>query len=129
MSAEGRVSEEERREAEEAEVQVHPVDDSFRETSPFYVETVRRQIVDRYSNDRLLHDGLRVEMAMDLEKQRAAQAAMLKGLMEVDHRQGYYGPVLHLDKKDERQAFESRLAAAWPKGSLKVGDYAVALID
>src|SRR5438874_10353859 len=97
MSAEGRVSEEERREAEEAEVQVHPVDDIFRETSPFYVETVRRQIVDRYGNERLLHDGLRVEMAMDLEKQRAAQAAMLSGLMEVDHRQGFLGPVKRVD--------------------------------
>ncbi len=116
-----------RREAEEAEVKVYPVDDIFRETAPFYVETVRRQIVERYGNDRLLRDGLRVEMAMDLEKQRAAQAAMLSGLMEVDHRQGFLGPVTHVEGA-ERAQLALRLAAAWPKGSLQVGDYCVGIV-
>ena len=39
----------------------HGVDDVFRETSPFYVEQVRRYVVGRYGNDRLLREGLRVE--------------------------------------------------------------------
>jgi penicillin-binding protein 1A len=121
------ITEAERRQAEEAEVKVYPVDDIFRETAPFYVETVRRQIVDRYGNDRLLHDGLRVEMAMDLEKQRAAQAAMLSGLMEVDHRQGFLGPVKHVEGA-ERAQLKARLASAWPKGSLQIGDYCVGIV-
>src|SRR3990172_3136767 len=83
MFEDGVITGEERRTAEEAEVKVFPLDDSFREMAPFYVEQVRRQLVERYGNDRILHHGLRVEMAMDLEKQRTAQAAMLAGLMEV----------------------------------------------
>jgi penicillin-binding protein 1A len=126
MYEEGMISAQERARASDAEVKVFGVDDVFRETSPFYVETVRRQIVDRYGNDRLLHDGLRVEMAMDLEKQRAAQAAMLKGLMEVDHRQGYQGPVGNV-KGDERRALQARLAKAWPKGEIEPGAYAVGI--
>ena len=55
---------------------VFGVDDVFRETAPFYVEQVRRYVVDRYGNEKLLHAGLRVETAMDLEKQRSAQGAM-----------------------------------------------------
>ena len=126
MFEEGMITAEERARASDAEVKVFGVDDVFRETSPFYVETVRRQIVDRYGNDRLLHEGLRVEMAMDLEKQRAAQAAMLRGLMEVDHRQGYEGPVAKVSG-DERKALQARLARAWPKGGIAVGGYAVGI--
>jgi penicillin-binding protein 1A len=126
MSEEGMITAEERARASDAEVKVFGVDDMFRETSPFYVETVRRQIVDRYGNDRLLHEGLRVEMAMDLEKQRAAQAAMLRGLMEVDHRQGYQGPVTKVSG-EERKALQARLARAWPQGEIALGGYAVGI--
>src|SRR5512138_109903 len=125
MSEEGMITAEERARAGDAEVNVFPLDDVFRETSPFYVETVRRQVVDRYGNDRLLHDGLRVEMAMDLEKQRAAQAALLRGLMEVDHRQGYNGPVVRGIEGEERRALVARLARAWPKGEIRPGEYVV----
>ncbi|HET7755389.1 MAG TPA: penicillin-binding transpeptidase domain-containing protein, partial [Anaeromyxobacteraceae bacterium] len=71
---------------------------------------------------------LRIETAMDLEKQRAAQAAMLAGLMEVDHRQGFYGPVRHVEGK-EREALQSRLANVWPGGALHPGDYAVGIVQ
>ncbi len=128
MSEEGMISAEERARAGDAEVKVYGLDDVFRETAPFYVETVRRQIVDRYGNERLLHDGLRVEMAMDLEKQRAAQAALLRGLMEVDHRQGYNGPVAQV-AGEERRTLAERLARAWPKGEIAPGDYVVGIAD
>jgi penicillin-binding protein 1A len=128
MAEEGFISAEERARAEAAEVQVYGVDDVFRETAPFYVEQVRRQVVERYGNDRLLHDGLRVELGMDLEKQRAAQAAMLKGLMEVDHRQGFSGPVQHVEG-EARTALQARLEKAWPAGALAPGDYAVGIVE
>ena len=79
MTEEGFISKEDRARASEAEVKVFGVDDVFREIAPFYVEHARRHVVERYGNDRLLQEGLRVELAMDLEKQRAAQAAMLSG--------------------------------------------------
>jgi penicillin-binding protein 1A len=128
MSEEGMITAVERARASDAEVNVHDVDDVFRETSPFYVETVRRQVVDRYGNARLLVDGLRVEMAMDLEKQRGAQDAMLKGLLEVDHRQGYYGPAARVTG-EEREKLAARLEKAWPDGSLAPGDYCVGIVD
>jgi penicillin-binding protein 1A len=127
MLEEGFITAEERTRAAEAEVKVFGVDDVFRETAPFYVEQVRRHVVDRYGNERLLHAGLRVETAMDLEKQRAAQAAMLRGLMEVDHRQGFNGPVAHVSG-EERKALAARLARAWPRGGLAPGSYAVAIV-
>jgi penicillin-binding protein 1A len=127
MAEDGFITAEERTAAEASEVKVFGVDDVFRETAPFYVEQVRRQVVERYGNERLLNDGLRVELAMDLERQRAAQAAMLKGLMEVDHRQGFNGPVSHVEG-EARKALEAKLARAWPEGSLEPGDYAVGVV-
>ncbi len=127
MSEDGVITAEERRKAEEAEIRVFAVDDVFRETAPFYVEQVRRQLVERYGNERVLHEGLRVEMAMDLEKQRGAQAAMLAGLMEVDHRQGFFGPIANVQGK-ERTELSARLARAWPEGALERGDYAVGIV-
>ena len=127
MHEEGMITADERTTAEEAAVKVFPIDDVFRETAPFYAEQVRRQLVDRYGNERILHDGLRVEIAMDLEKQRGAQAAMLAGLMEVDHRQGYFGPVTHVEGK-ERAELAARLARTWPAGALQTGGYAVGIV-
>jgi penicillin-binding protein 1A len=128
MLEEGFISAAERARADAAEVRVYGLDDLFRETAPFYVEQARRHVVERFGNERLLKEGLRVEVAMDLEKQRAAQAAMLKGLMEVDHRQGFNGPVAHVEGA-ERQALQARLARAWPAQALEVGDYAVGIVD
>src|SRR6266511_4376281 len=127
MFEEGFITAEERARATDTEVNVFGVDDVFRETAPFYVEHVRRYVVDRYGNDRLLHDGLRVETAMDLEKQRAAQAAMLRGLMEVEHRQGFPGPLARV-AGEERKALIARLARAWPVGAIAVGSYVVGVV-
>jgi penicillin-binding protein 1A len=127
MTEEGYVSEQERRAAEEVEVRVHGVDDVFRETAPFYVEHVRRLALERHGNERLLRDGLRIEAAMDLEKQRAAQAAVLEGLLEVDRRQGFWGPVKRVEGK-ERAQLQARLERTWPAGKLAPDGYAVAIV-
>ncbi|MBS1111696.1 MAG: penicillin-binding protein, family, partial [Anaeromyxobacteraceae bacterium] len=70
----------------------------------------------------------RVEAAMDLDEQRAAQQAMLRGLLEVDRRQGYWGPVARVEG-GEREALRRRLAQAWPAGSLRPGDFAVGIVS
>jgi penicillin-binding protein 1A len=127
MAEEGMITAEERERAAEAEVKVYGVDDVFRELAPFYVETVRREVVERYGNERLLREGLRVESAMDLEKQRAAQSAMLVGLMEVDHRQGYNGPVARVTGED-RKVLSERLVRAWPAGAIAPGAYCVGIV-
>ena len=118
MAEEGFISQEDRARASEAEVKAFGVDDVFRETAPFYVEHARRHVVARYGNERLLH-GLRVELAMDLEKQRAAQARCSPGLMEVDHRQGYDGPVACPARSARRSPSGSR--APGRRGSFEVG--------
>lgn len=81
----------------DAEVVVHPVEDVFRETAPYVTEHVRRDLVERYGNDRLLNDGLKVYSTVDLDLEREAIASTLKGLLEADKRQGYRGPLMKLE--------------------------------
>ena len=128
MREDGAITEGERRAADESTVRVHAIDDPFREVAPFYAEAVRRRVVERHGNPRVLRDGLRIEAAMDLDAQRSAQQAMLRGLLDVDRRQGFWGPVARLQGA-EREALRRRLSQAWPAGSLRPGDFAVGIVS
>ena len=62
--------------------------EDFNSRSPYYLETVRRLLLKKFSSKELLEGGLRIETAMDWERQRAAQAALRKGLEAIDRRRG-----------------------------------------
>jgi len=100
MLAEGMITKAEHDDAEAAPIEVFPVQDVFRETAPYVTEHVRRDIVARYGGSRLLDDGLKVYMTVDLDRERDAIAATLKGILEVDKRQGYRGPLMRAAEKE-----------------------------
>jgi len=56
-------------------------------------EEVRRHLFEVFGGERVRRDGLVIETTLDLDAQRAAQAALRSGLEALDHRQGYRGPV------------------------------------
>lgn len=105
MLEKGMISKAEHDEASKAEVSVYPVEDVFHQFAPYFTEETRRDVVERYGNKVLLNDGLQVFTTMDSEKQRAAQEAVLWGLLAVDKRQGYRGPVMQLASKAEQDKF------------------------
>src|SRR5438094_2759490 len=97
---EGMINAAQRDGADAAPIQVYSVQDIFRETAPYVTEHVRRDIVARYGNQRLLQDGLQIFTTVDLEREHDAIASTLKGILEVDKRQGFRGPLMHLPEKD-----------------------------
>src|SRR3954469_4579787 len=100
MSEEGMITAAERKEADEAPIKVYPVQDIFRETAPYVTEHIRRDLVARYTNERLLNEGLKVYATVDLEREHDAIAATIKGVIEADKRQGYRGALMKLPPKD-----------------------------
>jgi penicillin-binding protein 1A len=100
MREERMISEKQRAEADAAPIVVYSVQDIFRQTAPYVTEHVRRDVVARYGNDRLLNDGLQILTTVDLEREHDAIAATLKGILEVDKRQGFRGPLMHLGAKE-----------------------------
>jgi penicillin-binding protein 1A len=128
MFDEGMISAEERAQADAEPVNVYPVEDVFHEFAPFFTEQVRRDVVERYTNKVLLNDGLKVFATMDSERQRAAQESVLEGLMAIDKRQGFRGPVLQLATKEERETFLTKASRAMGNEQLQENKLYVGLV-
>jgi penicillin-binding protein 1A len=96
MLANGMITQEQHDAAIDEPIKVYPVADIARETAPYVSEHVRRDLVARYGNERMLRDGLKVYTTVDLERETDATAATLRGVIEVDKRQGFRGALAHL---------------------------------
>lgn len=128
MLSEGMITKAEYDEADATDVHAFPVEDVFHEFSPYFTETVRKDVVDRYTNPVLLNSGLKVFTTMDSEKQRAAQDSVLHGLLSVDKRQGFRGPVMELKTEAERKAFIEKSIKAMGDEKLTLDHYYVGVV-
>jgi len=128
MKDKGMISRAEYDAAMAEEIHVYPVEDVFHEFAPYFVEQVRKDVVQRYGNPALLRGGLKLFTTMDSEKQRAAQEAMLGGLLQVDKRQGFRGPVMTLETPEQRKAFVDRSEKALEGKPIENNRYYVALV-
>ncbi len=129
MLEEGMISQAEHDEANAEPVKVYPVEDVFHEFAPYFVEQARRDIVERYGNPALLEQGLKVFTTMDSERQRAAQEAVLKGLLSLDKRQGWRGPLTEKPLAEpERKAFIERAKKVMEGEELILNRLYVALV-
>jgi penicillin-binding protein 1A len=70
----------------------------------WYADAVRKYLEERYGKDAVETEGLVVDVAMDPLQQRYAEMALEAGLRAVDKRQGWRGPLLHLDPKQRDAA-------------------------
>lgn len=129
MLEKGMISKAEFEGASNSEVHVYPVEDVFHQFAPYFTEETRRDVVERYGNTVLLNDGLKIFTTMDSERQRAAQEAVLAGLLAVDKRQGYRGPVAHLSARAEQEQFLERARKVWGDGPLEAGHFYVGLVS
>jgi 1A family penicillin-binding protein len=109
--------------AEAAQAREEPIALIQRESSrshvaaPYFSEYVRRHLIKKFGAEELFAHGVNVHTTLDMRAQRAAEAAVLQGLEELDRKLPYRGPVGHLDG-EERTKF---LAARRPyAGQVKV---------
>ena len=52
--------------------------------APFYVDLLRRELAENYSSEVLTAEGLRIFTSLDLELQRMAEKALVKGLIRLE---------------------------------------------
>ena len=69
--------------------------------APYFVEEVRRQLVDRYGSDAFYSGGYSVRTTIDPQLQKTADRAIIEGLEALDKRQGWRGPLGHMETLDE----------------------------
>ncbi|MEG9863081.1 MAG: penicillin-binding protein 1A [Parvularculales bacterium] len=101
MVENGFVTAEEAAAAKQERITLRPrsgVDDA---EAPYFVEEVRRQMVDRYGADAFYSGGYSVRTTIDPKLQQIADRVMIEGLESLDKRQGWRGPLGHLEGVQE----------------------------
>lgn len=63
----------------------------------WFTEEVRRQLVETLGGERVRREGLVIETTLDLDAQRAAVAALRRGLESLDRRQGWRGALRRVE--------------------------------
>jgi len=96
MLKEGYISEGEHKKALNKPLLIQEKEENTFSKAPYFTEYVRKYLEERYGRDFLYREGLKVYTTLDLSMQRAAKKALGKGLLELDKREGYRGPLKSL---------------------------------
>jgi len=86
-------------------VRVYPGEDFKSTDAAFYIEHVRRYLIEKYGEKAVYEDGLTVSIPTTRELSRTAAEQVQSGLRAVDKRIGWAGPLKHLGSEDEIAGF------------------------
>ena len=89
------------------------------QAAPYFVEYIRQLLVAKYGEAMVYKGGLKVVTTLNIEMQKAAEAAFAAGLRELDKRQGWRGPLRTVDATTPTPP----IVAAMTDQALKVGDH------
>jgi penicillin-binding protein 1A len=120
MKEDGYITNLEATDAINTELDIKPRKNWFIERVPCYTEHVRRYVEEKYGKDALYTQGLKIHTAVDIELQKIARKAVVKGLRDMDRRQGYRGAVKNLALL-EVESFCSDVAATMEDGVPEAG--------
>ncbi len=67
----------------------------YLENSNYYVEDIRKLIVDKYGFDKVYKQGFTINTPLNLNLQQHATKALRNGLLEFDKKKGWRGPLLN----------------------------------
>ncbi len=113
------------REAKRKPIELSLPSESFPhlDAGKYFVEHVRRELVDQYGEETVYTGGLRIHTTLDVDKQIEATRSARAGLRAYDDRRGYYEPLRTLeddeaiDELSTKQARELEGGALDPKKS------------
>jgi penicillin-binding protein 1A len=108
MVADGFITEQEALQAKNTKLDIHPRRNWYLEKVPVYTEYIRRYVEKKYGQDALYTQGLKIYAAVNVEMQKAARLEVQKGLRALDRREGYRGPLQHLEA-DAIESFSQEL--------------------
>jgi len=105
MLQEGFITAREHADAQAAPLRLAPHRKPYVERAPYYAEHVRRDLLERLGRTALYDGGLRIETAVDLHLQSLARGSVDDALRRLDKRQGWRGPVAHLESAESKERF------------------------
>ncbi len=72
----------------------------YLEDSRYYVEDVRKEVIDNYGFDKVYKQGFNIKTPLDLNLQKIATQSLRKGLQEFDKRKGWRGALTNKKYKN-----------------------------
>ena len=88
------------RAALDEEIKLESMPDPSWQTGAYYLEEVRRWLIDKFGEDTVYNGGLTVTTSCDLKHQAAAEKALRRGLLDSAKRRGWLGPVTNVSPAD-----------------------------
>ena len=82
----------------------------YLEDSRYYVEDVRKDVIEKYGFDKVYKQGFNIKTPLDLKLQKIATQSLRKGLQEFDKRKGWRGPLLNKKKNKNWKQNLSKLS-------------------
>ena len=112
MVEEGYLSEEVAKQSQQKSIHVFLRKNYFNK-APYFLETLRRLLIEEMGEEKLLTSGLKIHTSLDLNFQKEAQIQLKKGLKELDKRQGYRGALRNLSHPEEVTSFFQEREKKW----------------
>jgi len=96
---------------------------TFREDTSYYVEDIRKDVVEQLGFDKVYKNGLNISTPIDLKLQKIAIRSLREGLVNYDKRKGWRGPLLRDKKlgnwKDKIDQFRLEKSINWDLAIIK----------
>jgi len=108
-------------------IKLKPMRPDWLKECGYFTEYVRGLLEDRFGKEQVMSLGLRVYTTADLGLHQTAQRAIREGMDALVKRNGYRGPLRHLDAKD-RAAFQTRQVGYFKKYPPRKGVLVNALV-
>ncbi len=120
MVKEGYITQAEADHAMSTPIVIHSRKKVNSDQSAYFLEHVRIQLEERYGEERLYKEGLKIYTTMNAEMQMGAYEGIVNGLKALDKRQGFRGPIKYL-AGNEMEEFCKRVEDGIDAASLKKG--------
>jgi penicillin-binding protein 1A len=127
MAEEGFITKEQAAAALRQSIRLKPQRPDWIKECGYFTEHVRGLLEDRFGKEQVLNLGLKVYTTADVDLHRAAQKDIREGLHSLVKRNGYRGPLRHLNAKD-RVAFLKRQVGYFEKYPARKGILVSALV-
>ncbi len=127
MAEEGFITREQATAALRQPIRLKPLRSDWIKDCGYFTEYVRGLLEERFGKEQVLNLGLKVYTTADVDLHRVAQKAVNDGLHDLAKRNGYRGPLRHLDAK-ERAAFQKRQVRYFEKYPARKGILVSALV-
>ncbi len=95
----------------------------YLEDSRYYVEDVRKDVIDIYGFDKVYKQGFNIKTPLNLNLQKIATESLRKGLEEFDRRKGWRGPLSNIKKhqnwREKLEKFYLEKSLGWELAIIK----------